>query len=260
MTGGLPDLDPRAVRLSKLSVFAGLPERDVALLDRLLHVVRWRSGPPPGALMLQGHLFVVREGQVALFERAHSGHLVMLAVLQTGAVYTSLGDAPSPYVDALCPSAVSPVPERLIEQLISRYPRLGLNLAQTLSERVAEMREVAGVLAEQRVEDRLRARLFEVAERSGTTSTDGVRIPFELTHAQWALLVGGSRESVTLAFGKLRANREVLMDGRKIILTWPAMGERRPGGDLPTAPASPASSPGVSTEAAIDGCAGARGT
>jgi len=39
---------------------------------------------------------VVREGQVALFERAHSGHLVMLAVLQAGAVYTSLGDAPQP--------------------------------------------------------------------------------------------------------------------------------------------------------------------
>lgn len=229
MTRALPNLDPRAVRLSRLSVFAELPVWDVAVLDRALSVVRWWRGPPPASLTSPGHLYIVREGQVAMFERARSGHRVMLAVLQAGAVYTSLGDAPSPCIDALCPAAVSPVPERVVERLISRYPRLGLNLAQALSERVAEMREVAAVLAEHRVEDRLRARLRAIAERSGSTSAAGVRIPFELTHAQWALLVGGSRESVTLAFGKLRANGEVVMDGRRIVVSWSSMGESRSG-------------------------------
>jgi len=43
-----PELDPRAVRFSRVSVFAELPQRDVAVLDRLLRVVRWQGGPPAG--------------------------------------------------------------------------------------------------------------------------------------------------------------------------------------------------------------------
>jgi CRP-like cAMP-binding protein len=232
----LPELAPGLLRLSKVSVFAGLPPRDVVVLDRLLGARRWQCGPPPTELMRPGHLYVVREGRLALFERSRSGHLVMLALLQAGAVYSSLGDAPCPYVDALVPSAVSPIPATLLERLIARYPRLGSNVAGALSERIAMLREVACVLAEPRVEDRLRARLLEIAERMGTTSIAGVRIPIRLTHAQWALLVGGSRESVTLAFGQLRARGEIVMDGRAITLTWSGMGERR---DRPHADAAP---------------------
>lgn len=223
----LPELAPGLLRLSKASVFAGLPPRDVVVLDRLLGARRWQCGPPPTELMRPGHLYVVREGRLALFERSRSGHLVMLALLQAGAVYSSLRDAPCPYVDALVPSAVSPIPATLLERLIARYPRLGSNVAGALSERIAMLREVACVLAEPRVEDRLRARLLEIAERMGTISIAGVRISIRLTHAQWALLVGGSRESVTLAIGKLRAPGEIVMDGRAITPTWSGMGERR---------------------------------
>jgi CRP/FNR family transcriptional regulator, cyclic AMP receptor protein len=221
-----PELAPGLVRLSRVSVFAGLPPHDVVVLDRLLGAESWQCGPPPTPLMRPAHLYVVREGQLALFERSRSGHLVMLALLRAGAVYSSLGDAPCPYVDALGPSAVSLIPAPLLERMIARYPRLGSNVAGALSERIAMLREVAGVLAEPRVEDRLRARLLEIAERMGTTSVDGVRIPIRLTHAQRALLVGGSRESVTLAFGKPRRHGEIVIEGRAITLSWSGMGER----------------------------------
>jgi CRP-like cAMP-binding protein len=71
-----------------------------------------------------------------------------------------------------------------------------------------------------RVEDRLRARLHQLAERFGTATPSGVRLQLDLTHAQWASLIGASREAVTTAFGKLRAQGTVEMEGRSITIPW----------------------------------------
>jgi CRP-like cAMP-binding protein len=60
-----------------------------------------------------------------------------------------------------------------------------------------------------------------------SAAPEGVRIGLDLTHAQWASLIGASREAVTTAFGKLRAANEVEMDGRSITIPWDAM--RAPG-------------------------------
>jgi CRP/FNR family transcriptional regulator len=73
------------------------------------------------------------------------------------------------------------------------------------------------------VEDRLRRRLHQIAEQIGTAAPEGVRIGLDLTHAQWASLIGAAREAVTTAFGKLRTAGEVEMDGRSITIPWDAM-------------------------------------
>jgi CRP-like cAMP-binding protein len=71
-----------------------------------------------------------------------------------------------------------------------------------------------------RVEDRLRARLHQLADRFGVATTAGVELRLDLTHAQWASLVGASREAVTTAFSKLRASGSVVMEGRTITIPW----------------------------------------
>jgi hypothetical protein len=54
---------PRLIRLSRVSLFAGLPPERVAWLERRLPVVRWLYGTPrPHGLTAPDHLFVVREG------------------------------------------------------------------------------------------------------------------------------------------------------------------------------------------------------
>ena len=234
MARELVALVPGLMRLGRVGVFAGLPEREVALLDRRLSVVRWAQGQPrPAALARRGHLYLVREGRLALFERTASGHPVTIALLEAGAVYSSLGDASAPDAHALCDAAVSPIPGEALEALIARHPRFGTNLAAALSERMALLREVAGVLGEARVEDRLRARLRQLAGRIGRASEEGVRIPLELTHAQWALLVGASRESVTVALKRLRASGDIAMEGREVTVSWAAMGVAGPSAEPP---------------------------
>jgi CRP-like cAMP-binding protein len=214
-----------------VSLFAGLPPERVAWLERRLPVVRWLYGTPrPHGLTAPDHLFVVREGRVALFEPAAAGHQVMIAVLDAGAIYSTLGGVAAPGVDALEDAAISPISGPALEALVAREPLLGLRLAEAFSERIAMLRSTAVVLAEMRVEDRLRARVHQLGERFGVATTAGVRLDLGLTHAQWGLLVGAARESVTLAFGRLRSRGELVVSGRTILVPWEAFRRDLPAG------------------------------
>jgi CRP/FNR family transcriptional regulator len=207
-----------------MDLFSGLPETDLALLENRLPLVRWpRGAEVPEPLMRPDHLFLVREGRIAVFERATHGHEVMTSILEEGSVYSTLGTDDEPAVQALEDSAVSPLSGRAVEGLIARYPKLGRNLAALLSERVAALHETVALVSEMRVEDRLRARLHQLADRFGVAAPEGIQLRLELTHAQWASLVGASREAVTTAFSKLRASGEIVTDGRAITIPWDAV-------------------------------------
>lgn len=249
MATALSELRPDGVRgsgvsgagrlgLTRMDLFAGLPERDLALLDSRLPLVRWpRGAAMPEPLGRADHLFVVREGRLALFESTAPGHEIMISLLDPGAIYSTLGAAPAASTSALEDSAVSPLSGRAVEGLIARYPRLGRNLAELLSDRVATLRETVALVSEMRVEDRLRARLHQLADGFGVATRAGVELRLELTHAQWASLVGASREAVTTAFSKLRASGAIEMDGRSITIPWDVVKAREEAVSLAAADA-----------------------
>lgn len=210
--------------LSRLDLFDGIPRRDLDLLDARLPLVRWpREADAPAALTRGDHVYIVRQGRIALSDLTLQGQEVTTTIVEPGAVYSSLGLEQAAPAVALEASAVTPLPAHAIEALITRYPRFGVNLAVALTGRLANLRQTVGIVSEMRVEDRLRRRLHQIAEQIGTAAPEGVRIGLDLTHAQWASLIGASREAVTTAFGKLRAAGEVEMEGRSITIPWDAM-------------------------------------
>ena len=88
-----------------------------------------------------------------------------------------------------------------------------------------------------RVEDRLRARLHQLADGFGVATRAGIELRLELTHAQWASLVGASREAVTTAFSKLRGSGSIEMDGRSITIPWDVVKAREEAVSLAAADA-----------------------
>jgi len=224
-----PPFAPGLLRLARASLFSGLSPARVRWLEERLRLVRWNYGTPgPADLAAPNHLFLLREGRLALFERAVSGHQVMIAVLAPGSIYSTLGDVEAPGLDALEDVAVSPISGAAIQALAAREPLLVTNLAEAFSERIAMLRATAAVLAEMRVEDRLRARVLQLAEPLGLATPAGIRLDLGLTHAQWGLLVGAARESVTLAFGRLRARGELVVEDRTITVPWAVVRRDRP--------------------------------
>lgn len=218
---------PDRLHLKKMELFAGLPERDLDLLEGRLGMIRWPQGAEtPAALERSDHLFIVREGRLALYERLGPDHEVMVAILEPGSIWSTLGNIAPPPLSALESSAISPLPAYAVEALATRYPRLTRNLAALLSERCRALSETIAMVSEMRVEDRLRARLHQLAERFGITGRQGVKLRLDLTHAQWASLVGASREAVTTAFGRLKSQGDVELDGRTILIPWPVVQAR----------------------------------
>ena len=210
-----------------MELFAGLPERDLEILEGRLGMVRWPQGADtPAAIEREDHLFIVREGRLALYERLGAGHEVMVAILEPGSVWSTLGRMTPPPLSALESSAISPLPAHALEALVTRYPRLGRNVAALLSERCCALAETVAMVSEMRVEDRLRARLHQLAERFGVTGKHGITLRLDLTHAQWASLVGASREAVTTAFGRLKTHGDVELDGRSILIPWEVVQQR----------------------------------
>lgn len=225
---------PIRCSLTRFDLFADLPEHDLEILENRLAQVHWpRGADMPEPLGRPDTLFLVRSGQLALFERAAGEQHIMVSLLEEGAIYSTLGVAPATQIAALANCAITPLSARAIEGLVARYPRLGVNLARVLSRQMKTQRETVALVSEMRVEDRLRARIHQLAEQFGTAGPDGISLGLELTHAQWASLVGASREAVTTAFSRLRAADAVVMNGRTVTLPWESMKSFRAGVDDP---------------------------
>ena len=124
---------------------------------------------------------------------------------------------------------MTPMSGQTLRALAGRYPESGIDLAETLSERISLLRDVVASVGQMHADDRLWARIVALTERMGVATHAGAELRLALTHAQWAQLTGASRESVTLALGRFRREGRITMDGRHITVPWDAMEEpRRP--------------------------------
>jgi CRP-like cAMP-binding protein len=215
---------------SDLGPFTVLAEPELRELDSRLARVPWRAQEEmPEALREGEGILVVRSGRLALLGRTAYGQTMMLALISPGAIMSNLGEMVMPDAVAIQDSVVSPVPRRIIEVLASRRPAVALAIMEALSERAALLRGVAADVGEMLVEDRLWARLCHFAEELGIATSDGARLEMELTHADWGMLTGASREAISQAFGRLRGKGLVVADARDrraLLIPWDAFGKR----------------------------------
>lgn len=86
---------------------------------------------------------------------------------------------------------------------VRRWPALLLALHERIRVQERRMAVHAAIGRLRRVEDRILALLWHLAERWGRMSADGVIVPLTLTHEILGHLSGAERPTVTLALGEL---------------------------------------------------------
>jgi CRP-like cAMP-binding protein len=208
-----------ALPLARLGFLRSLHPRDLARLEQLVpQIAVLPHQDLPAVLGKRDQLVIVREGRLALLAATSRGHRFMAALLERGSFFSTLGGLRPPEVLPLGDVVVSAIPETALRSLVVRYPQLGIDLAQSLTEGIVTLREAGAIVSQMHVDDRLWARVIDLAERIGVVTRDGVELRVGLTHAQWALLVGGSRESVTLAFGRFKAQGLMTTQHRMITI------------------------------------------
>jgi len=99
--------------------------------------------------------------------------------------------------------------DRRFLRVAAHWPPLVTALVARATERAHDLGVMISIHSLKRVDARLLAYFWHLADRFGKVTADGVLIPLPLTHRQLALLVGAQRPSVTSALGVL-AERDLL--------------------------------------------------
>jgi CRP/FNR family transcriptional regulator, cyclic AMP receptor protein len=129
-----------------------------------------------------------------------------------------------------------------------RWPRLIAGLHARTAEQIERVAVQLAICQLPRVEDRLLALFWLLAESWGRVTPAGTALPLALTHETLGALVGARRPTVTLALGELSERGAVLRQGR----TWLLVERLTPPTrevDVPHAPSLVADGHSVWTEA-----------
>ena len=100
-----------------------------------------------------------------------------------------------------------------------RWPRLLAGLHARSAEQIERVAVQLAICQLPRVEDRLLALLWLLAESWGRVTPAGTTLPVTLTHETLGALVGARRPTVTLALGDLASRGAVVRQGRTWLLT-----------------------------------------
>ena len=125
---------------------------------------------------------------------------------------------------------------------LARWPEVTAALFDRLSERSLRLATTQAISQLTRVDRRLKALLWHLAERWGRVSGDGVVVPLALTHRILGQLVGARRPTVSTALGELAERGELTrrVDGSWVLRGSPpdasALGRRRAAGRPPGRP------------------------
>ena len=100
-------------------------------------------------------------------------------------------------------TAVLAVLDRRFALAMGRWPALATLFSDRLAEQAARASVHTAIAQLPRVEQRVLAILWQLAERFGHVGPDGVIVPLRLTHVLIGECVGARRPTVTLALGAL---------------------------------------------------------
>jgi CRP-like cAMP-binding protein len=103
---------------------------------------------------------------------------------------------------ARVPTVVTVFDDRLLV-IGQRWPRLLSAVLERAAHQTRQTLLQQAISQLPRVEDRLRALFWVIAERQGVVRSDGVFVPLEITHEVIAQMIGGRRPTVSLGLTRL---------------------------------------------------------
>jgi CRP/FNR family cyclic AMP-dependent transcriptional regulator len=116
---------------------------------------------------------------------------------------------------------------------MTRYPEITATLLDRLSERSERLATMQAISQLARVDRRLTALLWHLAERWGRVSGDSVIVPLAFTHRLLGQLVGARRPTVSTALSELAKRGELVRrrDGSWLLRADPRSLTRHRGDD-----------------------------
>src|SRR5919109_838841 len=219
----LTDADLKAGLLREVDLFAGLTLDQLREISRTLPMSTCQTG---GLVTSPDdedeRLYIVKRGRVRLYRLTPDGKQLTLDILDKGRIVGRMSwlgqELNEVYAEAIEDAVVCSFTPDELRRLIDRFPGIGLNMIRYLSDRLAVSEREREVMAFRSVEQRLAARLLELAERFGKSSEDGVAIDARLTQQELADMIGTSRETLATTVSSLRERGILDMEHQRVVV------------------------------------------
>jgi len=218
-----PSLEEEVKLLSMVDILEPLSEEELEELarrcpDRRIEAGQFLYTPSDPS----ERLFILKRGKLRIYRVAEGSELT-LAMVDEGTVFGEMAltgqHLREAHAQAMEPSLVLSMGRADLEHFISKNPKVGLLVAQLLSERLRLYENRLEDLILKQVPARLAGLLLLLSEGEGVmTASKLIRIPTPYTHERLGTMIGANREAVTRAFGYLQDLGAVELLRRRIYL------------------------------------------
>jgi len=209
--------------LIQSQLFGGLPQEHITEIEK----IAIGKNVNKGDMIFHdgdegGGFYLIAEGRVSVYKLSPDGREQILHILKegetVGAVPVFSGKSFPANARAVTKSRLLFFDRDAFARLIAGRPNLAMNLLALLSARLREFTVQVESLSLKEIPGRLAAYLLYLAREQ--KNKEAVRLP--ISKVQLAGLLGTGPESLSRAFGHLRAKKLIAQDGAAIRLLNPA--------------------------------------
>jgi CRP/FNR family transcriptional regulator, cyclic AMP receptor protein len=227
-------LETIATHLAATRLFG---ELDPAALSSLAERAVERTYKKGQLLVYQGDsgdsLFVIIEGLVKVMVTSEEGEEMVLVTLRPSDTFGELslvdGGPRSASAEAVEPTRVLIITRAILLELLGDHPSLTDSLLRSLGSLARRLTEQAADLVFLDIHGRMAKLLLSMADERGKQTEGGVVLDLNLTQADLAAMVGGSRQSVNQTLRSFESRGYLEIEGRSITLRKPDELRRRAG-------------------------------
>lgn len=209
--------------LRKTPLFANLTEKEMGALGARVSKKHFRRGE---SLFSEGDsctgLFLVATGKVRIFKISAAGREQVLAVEGPGSSFAELpvfdgGNYPAS-ASALEDTEVLFISRKDFQNFCREHPEVALKVIAVVGSRLRRLVGIIEDLSFTTVRQRLIALILRMAQTSGSSLKEGVRVELTMSHQDLAAELGTVRELVSRNLSRLQAEGFLEVDGRKIVV------------------------------------------
>lgn len=207
----------------KTALFASLSEAEMRALCARVTNRHFRRGE---LLFSEGDpcsgLFLVASGKVRIFKLSPAGREQVLAVEGPGSSFAELpvfdgGKYPAS-ASALEDAEVLFISRKDFQNYCREHPEVTLKVLAVIGVRLRRLVGIIEDLSFTTVRQRLISALLRLAQESGSSTTEGIRLELTKSHQELAAELGTVRELVSRNLGRLQAEGFLEVDGRIILI------------------------------------------
>ncbi len=223
--GATPRISP-LTEAALLDGVAGKARRDIA---RSFEERRYRRGATifaegdPGAFVC-----ILKAGLVKIVTGSRGGRETLLRILKPGDVFGELlASEESRAFTAVAgtDATVDALSRASLLRILASHPAVSLNFIRVLSRRLVDAERAVAGFGHSWSYHRLANVLLRLADDHGLPAREGTRIPFALTHAEIANMIGTTRETATAQLIRFRRLGLVTREGRYLVVDRPRLSE-----------------------------------